>query len=853
MVDHSISAESPVPRVAVWQHVVSAVLVLGFIATGWLRLNDCDLFNPDSPRYLIYAQSLADSGQYRAIDTPGAPPYTWRPPGLPILLAPVLKFLPYDVVAAKCVVLLTAALLLAVVHALASSTRGGWSGPLMVAVVGSSPMFLSLATEVLTEVPYALGILAVLYWIGRWDDSTSGTRRAAYAGALVALAFTPVVRTIGVALVAAVGLWSLTSRRRLKLLPAVAVAVACLGWMAWRSRMAAGNNYAGSLLQSIREHGLPSVIADVTRALGFYASVFPGVLLPGLTNEQTFYAPMVIGPLPSLSGFGRLVAAVTLMVTALAIVGLWQQRGRGGAAGLLYVPLYCACLAIWPWRHERFLWPMVPLVWAFFPAGCNLIGRALPRQWRLVSQPVIVMGLLALCVWQSLGDAALISTNQRFLADRDAFHNHEAPGFYFGDWRKAGRWIRENSAPHSRMLAWQAAVGGTAHRYQRRVQFETLTPDKVRQQIAGFSARYLVVTTAQFGVGFGWRQVFSDPAYSLTVVYQDRDVAVLEVGPNRNGTVSRTGYTEWMETQRTALDAVLAHSPDRNDLIARKAELLREEGQTQQAIALYEDLVRRGMVTVRVCSSLGWLYFAERKYELAAHFLDLASGLPNAEPVAASLADGARKARERLHETPDDSTDTSLDKSIEQSLRRIQGQVESLSFADAEREADAILPRAPEHAGLNYWRGYLHQLFGERDQAETCYVRAVQSGSNEARGKLLLLRWERAIQQSASSVVNVEGASEPVDPSAMASHVRLAKLYDEHGWSGRSVAVLEAARQRFGDQPEILAPLAELYLQFARPEEAAPLFRLAQQAWPHEKSVRQGLSAAESALRVPKF
>ena len=90
----------------------------------------------------------------------------------------------------------------------------------MVAVVGTSPRFLSLATEVLTEVPYALGILAVLYWIGRWDESAGGTRRAAYAGVLVALAFTPVVRTIGVALVAAVGLWSLTSRRRLKLLPA---------------------------------------------------------------------------------------------------------------------------------------------------------------------------------------------------------------------------------------------------------------------------------------------------------------------------------------------------------------------------------------------------------------------------------------------------------------------------------------------------------------------------------------------------------------------------------------------------------------------------------------------------------
>jgi len=849
MLDHSIDTQLPVTRVSILHHVVTAVLILGFMAAGWLRLNDCDLFNPDSPRYLIYAQSLADTAQYRAIDTPGAPLYTWRPPGLPILLAPVLKLRPYDVVAAKCVVLLTAALLLAAVHALASATRGGWSGSLMVAVVGTSPMFLSLATEVLTEVPYALGILAVLYWIGRWDQSTSGSRWFAYSAALVALAFTPVVRTVGVALVVAVGLWSLSARRRWKFLPAVAAAVACLGWLAWRSRLAPGNNYAGSLLQSIREQGLPTVIADALRTVAYYALAFPGVLLPGLTNEQTFYAPMVIGRLPSVSGFEIAVAIVTATVTLAAVCGLWQQRSCGGSAGLLYVPLYCACLAIWPWRHERFLWPMVPLVWAFFPAGCHLIGGTLPRWVGPALRPAVVVGLLALCLWQSAGDAALISTNQRFLANRDAFYSQQAPGFYFSDWRQAGRWIHDNTPAHARLLAWQAAVGGTAHRFQRRVQFESLTPEKIRQQIASFPARYLVVMNAQFGLGFGWKQVFADPAYTLQIVYNDRDVAVLEVSPNRTGTVSRTGYADWMHTQRAALDAVLSHYPDRADLIARKADLLQEEGQNEQAIALLEDLVHRGMVTVRVCSSLGWLYIAERQYERAAQYLDQARLLPNAEPVAESLADGARRARERLQERDDDS----LDKTIERSLRRIQAQVASLSYSAAERDVDAILPKASGNAELNYWRGYLHHLFGELDQAESFYVRAVQSGSSDAQGKLLLLRLAKAMEHPAPSAINVEASSEPVDPTAFASHVRLAKLYDEHGWSGRAVAVLESARQRFGDKPEILSPLAELYLRFARPEEAAPLFRIAQQSWPYEKSLRQGLAAAEAALRVPKF
>src|SRR5689334_15359085 len=62
MPEQALAPQSARPPVAFWQHGITALLVLGFIAAGWLRLNDCDLFNPDSPRYLIYAQGLADTG-----------------------------------------------------------------------------------------------------------------------------------------------------------------------------------------------------------------------------------------------------------------------------------------------------------------------------------------------------------------------------------------------------------------------------------------------------------------------------------------------------------------------------------------------------------------------------------------------------------------------------------------------------------------------------------------------------------------------------------------------------------------------------------------------------------------------
>ena len=264
------------PRVSIWHHLCSAILIGLFAWAGAMRLNDCDLFNPDSPRYLIYAQGMLNQGEYRAIDVPGQPLYSWRPPGHSLLLTPALMFRPYDVVAAKVMVLLTGALLLLAVHALAVLHGGRWSGPLAVALTGSSPVMLVLSTEVLSEVPYALAVLALLYWLGRVAEqheiSNSHTVQSAerldyssrvaekpeisntlrFAAIFVVLMWLPAIRTVGVSLIVAVGLWSLVSRWRLPYLLSAALAGGSIYWRAQHGRASGGDNYAASLFDGLR-------------------------------------------------------------------------------------------------------------------------------------------------------------------------------------------------------------------------------------------------------------------------------------------------------------------------------------------------------------------------------------------------------------------------------------------------------------------------------------------------------------------------------------------------------------------------------------------------------------------------
>ena len=841
---------------SIWQRASLLGLIAAFIAMGILRLNDCDLFNPDSPRYVIYSQAIVNLGEYRATDLPGSPLYSWRPPGLSLLLTPILAIRPYDVVAAKGVVLLCGALLLWVVFQFASIYSGHWPAMLVTGVVASNPTFLVLSTEVLSEIPFTLGVLIILLVLGRSaSQQTEGAndpprwRGFMALGLVIAvLAFVPWLRTAGVALVAAVGLWSIVSRSRLRWLSAVIVAMAGLGMLAWRNKQAAGENYVGSMFTRIREQGPASTVISALETVRHYLGTAPGLMLPGMTSQRTSYAAMTLDALPTLGVPFAVQAALTAVLVYLAILGMWNRRARGGSLALLFVSIYCACLAVWPWRHERFLWPLIPVMMAYVPAGFfSISSRSVALGKRLVSCGAMI--LLALCCWQATIGGHLVSVNRELVGDRIAFHSTRFPGFYFSNWRRAGRWLNANSPLSSRVLTWHAAVAGRSHRFQKRVQFETLSPEKLRQQIERFGARYLVVPDGQFGDGFGWQQLQADPGLKLNVVYREQDVAVLEVVPNRTGEVSKTAYPDWLERQLRLVSDARRRLPHRTDLTMRHATLLRESGNDEQAIPILRELFDEGAITARVCAELGWLYFDAGDYADAARFLEMAKGLPNAESIAGVLTEGAAKARERLTE----KNAGKGARSINRQLNRVKSLMSSLKYAAAEREAERIIADNPEHPEALFVRGKLHHRLGELEKAEACYERAIALGFADARQWLMLIRLNAAIAHGAAATIDAGNLHETVDPADPAAHVRLSKLFQDLGWTGRALATLEAANERFPNRPTIQKPLAEMYRYFARPELAVALYETMHKNNPDDEAAKKGLESIRALLIEPQM
>lgn len=828
-------------------------LIAAFVAVGVLRLNDCDLFNPDSPRYVIYSQSIVNLGEYRATDLPGAPVYSWRPPGLPLLLAPALAIRPYDTVAAKVVILITTVVLLWSFYQLASVHCGSWWAVIVIALVTTNPGFLVLSTEVLSETPYTLLVLVVLALLCRsasFDNDDPSTRPAsgwtALGLAIVAMTFLPWVRTAGVALIAAVGLWSLTSRRRWKWGTAAIMASLGLGILAWRNHLAAGENYAGSLFGRFREHGLIAVAQSGFETIWFYVTEAPHLLLPGIAADRPWYAPLTVDALPNLNLPYAVPAALAAVLVCLGLFGMWQRRSSGGSLVLLYLVTYCACLVIWPWRHERFLWPLIPVLLAFVPAGIDVAIQVLPAFERDLSI-CAATSLLALCGWQSVTCEQLVRENQSFVTGRDDFYASRLPTFYFSNWRRGGEWLNRNSSTTDRVLTWHAAVGTTSHRFQKRVQFETTPPDKLRQQIEAFSARYLVVPAGQFGDGFGWQQLAADPAYQFKIVYLEQDVAILEISPNRTGEVSMTAYIELLERQMRAAEDACKQHPKRVDLAIRQASLLRESGRDKEAIEVLRSLIDAGNVTVRGASELGWALFETGQFAEAATYLNMARTLPNAEGMAGTLSKGVEAAIKRAHETPEERAERDTDRQ----LNVAKAMLNSLKLKDAERRLDQILAVHSDRPEAFYLRGRLHHLTGDLRSAEACYEQAASLKSSDASDALKLLRLDRALQASTMSTINSTSGESTIDPTDPQTHIQFAELLTQQGWSGRALDVLEKALQAFPEASEIKRPLADAYRRFGRADLAAPIYESLLAKHPNDAELAKMLIASRAVLREP--
>jgi hypothetical protein len=366
--------------------VLSAAVVLGI---GLFALNPFPVgVLHDDAVYVILAKSLATGQGFRYLNLPGEPFATHFPPGYPVFLAALWRFMPDfpgNVVLFKAA---NAALLalgfLALRALLRAEARFGRWGSIIVAfagVVGVPMLFVS--TLVLSETLFFALAAACLLGMDRVIEEQGHWGKAAALGFLCAIA--SLVRTPGVALIgAAVVCLVLRRRWRDATIVGGVSALTLAPWMLWAGRH--GRGVPDLLLGAYGSYTAWFGDALRTRGAGFAFDVVAANSRSALDVLGVTVTAFGVRPLNLLA-----FACVLLLIVIGVCVG-WR-RARALAA---FAVIYAVLVLTWPSHPARYVWGVWPLVFAFPALAIRALASFRGADVRFRSARVALLGVAIL-------------------------------------------------------------------------------------------------------------------------------------------------------------------------------------------------------------------------------------------------------------------------------------------------------------------------------------------------------------------------------------------------------------------------------------------------------------------------
>ncbi len=354
--------------------VMAVVLVLALIVSiQLLSGNLFFVFGFDTPNYILLAKSIAAGHGYSDINAPGFPPHTQYPPGLPLILAPVVYLFGYNLVWMHLVIIFFAFLSVPLLLRVFSREERGYLGVFIALLTLTSFHFVEFSREILSEVPYLFfSLLGVLFFEKYFHERENPRYLALFTAALVAAYF---VKMIGITLYAAalsaLALRALERRGRAGLYIKKILVFAVLAILPFVLFMLRNAYYSSGVdtYQSIfltadyynlssGHAGLLSIFERTFRNLGIY------ILLPSRMVLAYLYA----GPLPAWT---RTFFSILLLL--LMLYGLGRELMRTRGIKEFYVIFFVGLIIVWPvygiGDSYRYLVPMIPFFYYYLFSG----------------------------------------------------------------------------------------------------------------------------------------------------------------------------------------------------------------------------------------------------------------------------------------------------------------------------------------------------------------------------------------------------------------------------------------------------------------------------------------------------
>ncbi|HTL04364.1 MAG TPA: hypothetical protein VL241_01340 [Gemmatimonadales bacterium] len=422
------------------EYPLVAACLLAFLVFAWLgRVPAMRSAGDDEFKYIALSRSL-ETGSYREIFRPGAPLHAQYPPGYPAWLIAVRHVLgeQLDAIRVTNLVMTTLAIGLWFLVARRLLPRGLALGFLLLLVLNRS--LLAVGSSLASEGLFLLLCVGSLMVMQRSEHAERRTLPAILGGLLGFL-----TRSVGLALIVAVGSWLWIQRRRRALLAWALSAVLIVGGWFGYTLMAPLNgtvrSYAKAFAETTSRTSGPSPVRVVASRVWHHGMDYA-------TTDMPYQLSLPTLPGTRIDNWAWLLIDGLLLSVGLLV--LWR-RWRAAA---VYVVGSVALLLLWPFQDGRLLIPLVPLGLLALLAGAARLSERLPQPAR----HLVPGGLLVLLTLGALGGAREWAGLYRSCDRRDPYHSAGCydPGrlaFVAG-----AQYLRDHAAPGDQVLSREPAT-----------------------------------------------------------------------------------------------------------------------------------------------------------------------------------------------------------------------------------------------------------------------------------------------------------------------------------------------------------------------------------------------------------
>lgn len=408
--------------------VIAACTILYVLAFDSLQIGQ----HVDDGIYVSVGRSLAEGLGYVRYEDPRLPFEQQYPPGLPALVALVLR-LGGDLETLRIIPLAFSLLSLLLADAYfrtrlpcaGADPNGHWRW-LLLALFGLNHLIVGYAGMLMTEAPFVSATLAALLLLTpAADGGASVWSRARIVAIALALTAACLFRTTGLAIVLGATLWLLMRRQVATGLTVAGLTGLLLSpWLILQRQMTGrwfGAGYAADIAGG-GDSLAPQLLRPLENLLAYATTLLPEAVLPCFGQQvNAALAKLSVVPLSAIAG---------LIVTCAVIAGgLICARRRSLPDGWVFGAVMLLLLS-WPFRYTRFILPVLPIVLVYlFAAAVTVAPR---RRYLLVAVAgILLAGFL-------VRDLSLITN---------------PPQSRYPELRATGEFIRTHTEPDALLIA----------------------------------------------------------------------------------------------------------------------------------------------------------------------------------------------------------------------------------------------------------------------------------------------------------------------------------------------------------------------------------------------------------------